>query len=85
MNTFLFLLDCVCLVALIRCIYMSQTRWKAFGYGVLGFIIPMVLGVIATLMLGPESADNIGTAISIASPIAAVLGAGGMTETRKTA
>jgi Kef-type K+ transport system membrane component KefB len=85
MNTFLFLLDCVCLVMLIRCIYMSQTRWKAFGYAVLGFIIPMVLGVLASLVIGHESADNIGIAISIASPIAAVIGAGGMTETRKPA
>lgn len=82
MNTFLFLLDIVCLVLLIRCIYMSKTRFKAFGYAVLGFIIPMVLGVLATLVLGPQSADNIGVAISIASPVAAVLGAGAMTETR---
>lgn len=83
MSTFLFLLDAVCLLALIRCIYMSQTRFKAFGYAVLGFVVPMILGVVAALMSGPENADNIGIAISIASPIAAVLGAGAMTETRK--
>ncbi|MGA2052354.1 MAG: hypothetical protein ABSH19_03480 [Opitutales bacterium] len=74
----------VCLVMLISAIYHSQKRWLSFGYAVLGFVIPLVLGFILTFILVPSSGtvadtnsvlDTIGMAINFASPICAVLGA----------
>ena len=74
----------VCLVLVIRLIYNSQRRWVSFGYAVLGFGLVAVLGIVATFLLVPARGtvmetnsvlDMVGTAISLAAPIAAVWGA----------
>lgn len=83
MTTLLIIVELVCLYLVIKGIYNSQSRWAAFGYAALGFAIPFALGALAAYLFVPRSGTvmetdsvlvNIGTGISLASPIGAVLG-----------
>ena len=83
MTILLIIVDLVCLFLVISGIYNSQSRWAAFGYAVLGFVVPLALGALAAFLFVPRSGtlvdtnsvlDTIGTGISFASPIGAVIG-----------
>jgi hypothetical protein len=72
------------LVLLIGAIKSSSRRLLSFGYAVGGFALVLVLGLVAMFLLTPRSGtvgevnpvlDMIGMAITLAAPIAAVVGA----------
>jgi hypothetical protein len=67
-------IDVVCLLLLIQGIYQSSRRWLSVGYAVLAFAIPLVLGFLLLFVLR-SGIDTVGTAITLASPVAAVFGA----------
>jgi hypothetical protein len=74
MNPIIFVIvDIVGVLLLAQAIYNSQRRWLSVGYAALAFAITIVLGVLMTLVLGAP--DIFGTAITLASPFAAVFGA----------
>ena len=67
------IVELVCLVLLVMNIYESSRRWLSIGYAILAFATPIVLGFILLFVLR-SGIDTIGTAITLASPIAAVVG-----------
>jgi hypothetical protein len=71
-------------VLLIGAIKSSSRRLLSFGYAVGGFVLVLVLGLVAMFLLTPRSGtvgevnavlDMIGMAVTLAAPIAAVVGA----------
>lgn len=82
-NILMIIVDLVCLFLIISGIYYSQSRWAAVGFAALGFVIPLALGALAAFLFVPRSGsvveinsvlDTIGTGVSFASPIGAVIG-----------
>jgi hypothetical protein len=82
--TWLYLADFALLVLLIGAIKNSSRRLLSVGYAVGGFALVLVLGLVAMFLLTPRSGtveeinrvlDMIGMAITVAAPIAAVVGA----------
>jgi hypothetical protein len=75
-STILFgIVDIVAVLLLTQAIYNSQRRWLSFGYAILGFAIPFVLGLLLVLVISAGAVDIVGTGITLSSPFAAVLGA----------
>jgi hypothetical protein len=83
MKNLFFLIDFICLLVLIDGIKNSSRRLLSFGYAVGGFALVLALGFLAMFILTPHSGDPavvnptldmIGTAITVAAPIAAVYG-----------
>lgn len=74
MNILFMVVDIISALFLISAIYNSQSRWAAFGYAVVGFVIPMVLGLLLMFIAGPGSIDTIGAGMTLACPIAAAIG-----------
>jgi hypothetical protein len=68
------LIDVVCLILLVRAIFGSSRRWLSFGLALLGFALPFALGM-GLLFIIKSGVDVIGQAITMGSPIAAVVGA----------
>jgi hypothetical protein len=74
MNMLFIMVDLVCLFLLIGNIHGSSRRWLSVGYAILGFAIPLVLGGALVFVIN-SGIDTIGTAMTLACPVAAVLGA----------
>ncbi|MBZ5524826.1 MAG: hypothetical protein LAP21_21525 [Acidobacteriia bacterium] len=83
MKSLFFLIDFICLLLLIDGIKNSSRRLLSFGYAVGGFVLVLLLGLLAMFLLTPHSGDPaevnptldmIGMAITVAAPIAAVYG-----------
>jgi hypothetical protein len=66
--------DALCLVLLAQNIYTSARRWLSVAYALVGFVIPIVLSIIPIFVFNADI-DTVGTAVSVTSPIAAVIGA----------
>jgi len=81
-NKSFYVIDFWVLVLLISAIKNSSRRLLSFGYALGGAMLVLLLGLVAVFLLTPRSGtevnpvlDMIGTAITVAAPIAAVVGA----------
>lgn len=65
----------VCLVQLIHLVRIAASRWLAIGRAVGGFVLVLAMGLLMMLFVPGGLFDKLGATITIAAPIAAVMGA----------